>query len=506
MEYAVDVVILGSGFAGALLALILKQIGRTCLVLDRQKHPRFAIGESSTPLADMALRHLARQYHLPRLAPLAKYGEWLNIYPQVMRGLKRGFSYFQHQPGCAFAAHADHASELLVAASENDASADTHWLRSEVDAFFAREVVAAGIPLLEEMHVTLIACERNEWRVEGVRHDQPLRIQAQFVVDGTGEGGLLARFLGIADQNSRLKTNSRALYAHFVDTIPWRRYLAESAPRALADHPFDCDRAALHQVLDGAWMWQLRFDSEVLSAGFAIDAARHPLDESLTPGQEWDQWMARYPSVRRQFEAAKIIAPAQGLRRTGRLQRLASQIAGENWALLPHTAGFIDPLHSTGIAHTLFGVRRLAHILEAHWQSAALPAQLKSYADCVRAEIMFIDRIVANCYQALPDFELFVAASKLYFVATIACEQAFAAGNSAGSAMYLCAQDERLQQAVHAAAARLPALTFAAGPRSISQRDNFFAALQRELSAFFAAGLFDRAQQNMHRHTRAEKV
>ena len=70
----VDVAIVGSGFGGSLTALLLSRSGLTSVLVDRASHPRFAIGESSTPNADLTLLAIAREYDLPRLAPLAKYG------------------------------------------------------------------------------------------------------------------------------------------------------------------------------------------------------------------------------------------------------------------------------------------------------------------------------------------------------------------------------------------------------------------------------------------------
>jgi FADH2 O2-dependent halogenase len=61
-----DVAIVGSGFGGALAALFLRQIGRSVVLLERGRHPRFAIGESSTPLANLLLEELADRYGLPR--------------------------------------------------------------------------------------------------------------------------------------------------------------------------------------------------------------------------------------------------------------------------------------------------------------------------------------------------------------------------------------------------------------------------------------------------------
>ena len=55
MRPVYDLAIVGSGFAGSLLAMIARRAGRSVLLLEKGAHPRFAIGESSTPLADFKL-------------------------------------------------------------------------------------------------------------------------------------------------------------------------------------------------------------------------------------------------------------------------------------------------------------------------------------------------------------------------------------------------------------------------------------------------------------------
>jgi tetracycline 7-halogenase / FADH2 O2-dependent halogenase len=67
-----DVALIGSGFAGSLMALALRRQGRSVVLLERGRHPRFAIGESSTPLANLLIEELADRYSLPRLRPLSK--------------------------------------------------------------------------------------------------------------------------------------------------------------------------------------------------------------------------------------------------------------------------------------------------------------------------------------------------------------------------------------------------------------------------------------------------
>ena len=50
-----QVVVVGSGFAGSLIAMIARRLGYTTALIERGRHPRFAIGESSTPLANLLL-------------------------------------------------------------------------------------------------------------------------------------------------------------------------------------------------------------------------------------------------------------------------------------------------------------------------------------------------------------------------------------------------------------------------------------------------------------------
>jgi FADH2 O2-dependent halogenase len=82
-----DVAIVGSGFGGTLTALILRHLGRSVVLLERGHHPRFTIGESSTPLATLLLEELADDYGLPRVRAFSKWGTWRREHPEVACGL-----------------------------------------------------------------------------------------------------------------------------------------------------------------------------------------------------------------------------------------------------------------------------------------------------------------------------------------------------------------------------------------------------------------------------------
>ncbi len=140
-----DVVILGSGFAGSLVALILAKSRLRVALVDRAVHPRFAIGESSTPAADYLLDQLCDSYELDSIRPLCRYGSWIQSYPEIRRGCKRGFSYIWHGSGGEYRPSDSHECELMVAASPADAVADTQWYRPDVDQFFYKQAIEHGV-------------------------------------------------------------------------------------------------------------------------------------------------------------------------------------------------------------------------------------------------------------------------------------------------------------------------------------------------------------------------
>lgn len=515
MDIKFDFAVLGAGFGGSLTALLLDRIGMQVVLIDRGRHPRFAIGESSTPTADFVLRDLCQRFDLPRLEPLTSYGSWQASYPDLVCGVKRGFSYFHHEPGKPFKPRHDHANELLVAASADEFHADTHWLRSDTDAFIAQEVTAAGIPYFDQTHVTLVPTP-DGWQITAQSEvsEKVTRIQTRFLIDATGAAGEVLRVLGVASDRSRLHTNSRAIFAHFRQVPSWKSACHEPFP----DHPFDCDQSAQHHVIDEGWMWQLRFGNGVTSAGFVLDhlAVDPPnLSGHQLPGMsqqssnvgaldEWRILLSRYPSLHNQFQDASLIAPATGLQRTNRLQRMARQMAGSTWAALPHTAGFIDPLHSTGIAHTLIGIERLIDIFEEHWAKSTLTPALQGYETRTRAEFELIDELVSGCYWSRSNFRAFSAHSMLYFAAATAFEHARRSNRDSPESTFLNAANPAFRETIHRLHKQLKTMT-QAGKIGEDDALEYEREVARAIQPFNRVGLCDPAAQNMYAYTVAMK-
>src|ERR1700694_1073516 len=145
MMESYEIAIVGSGFAGSLLARALAVLGYDVVLLARGTHPRLAIGEWSTPLANLSLERLGIRYGLPDCYHLATHGRWLDHFPELRRGLKRGFTYYRHHADQEFANRGLDSERLLVAASPHDSISDSHWLRADVDHHFVSEAIAAGV-------------------------------------------------------------------------------------------------------------------------------------------------------------------------------------------------------------------------------------------------------------------------------------------------------------------------------------------------------------------------
>lgn len=462
MDSTFDIAIFGSGPAGSVLAMTLCRQGFRVLLIERQQHPRFAIGESTTPLGNLILETLGHRYNLPELVSISEYGKWQRDLPHLSCGLKRGFSFFYHQEGKPFSTDTCHVHELLVAASADDATADTHWLRSEVDQYLMERAVVAGATYWDLTRLQSAERTKSTWKLTLQRNGTPETIACQFIVDASGPGGTIQRLLQAHPQEPHAAkpflTRSRSLYNHF-DNMPRWEAILNQAGISTTNHPFPCDQAALHHVFDGGWMWVLRLDNGVVSAGFSLCPDKFPLAAFPTAESEWEAILARFPGIAKQFAGSRTLRPWV---RTGAMQYRSADVVGEGFAQLPHAAYFLDPLFSHGMAHTFLAIERLTLLLGKYrddWQGRSFQAELQQYAVRMQSEMDHIDQLIAGCHASMKDFSAFVAHSMLYFSGAILHEEARRKAasssdpiNAAGDSPlnFLFSQSPLLQQAADA--------------------------------------------------------
>jgi FADH2 O2-dependent halogenase len=478
-----DVAIIGSGFAGALTALILRRQGRSVALLERGRHPRFAIGESTTPLANLLLEELADRWHLPRLRPFSKWGTWRAAYPDIACGLKRGFTFYRHDFGRRFEDDASHARQLLVAASPADHIADTHWYRPDFDHWLVREAVTEGAYYLDELALLQIRFEGAGVVLEGDRHDRAVDVRAQFVIDASGPRGFLVDRLGLAEPATRWLPGTRGLYGHFTGVRRWDALHASDATP-----PYPVDDAAVHHVFPGGWIWILRFANGITSAGAAVTdrlAAELQLHEGAPA---WTRLLERLPSVAAQFADAQPTFPLVYAPRVGCRVR---QVVGPNWALLPSAAGVVDPLLSTGFPLTLLGIQRVTDAL------AGGEPGLADYERQTQAELDATEQIVAALYASMADFELFKRLTLLYFAAASYAEAVRRLGHPERAQGFLLHADPRFGPGMRRIIESVLTIPDASGdPRAARQR--LFADIDRLIEPYDTAGLLDRSRRDWY--------
>ncbi|MFN9719527.1 MAG: NAD(P)/FAD-dependent oxidoreductase, partial [Planctomycetota bacterium] len=394
---------------------------------------------------------------------------------------------------------------MLVSASIDNEHSDTHWLRSDVDQFIFELAVASGVIAYQKCSYTFVAAVApNHWRICGTACHQEVDIEAEFIIDATGSANALLTHLSVPDITHELKTNSRSLFAHFANTQTCDQMLRQ-AGIDVKPFPYLCDDAAVHQVVPDGWMWQLRYDDNSLSAGFMIDqrpsrSQRDAALESSAGPDEWKRRIGRVPFLTEQFRHAHIVRPESGLQSTKRIQRLAACGAGDNWAALTNSVGFIDPLHSTGIAHTLFAVSRLADILMSRDSAAERQSKLFDYSQTLVEEIRCVDELVEGCYQAIPSFRLWCLWGMLYFAAATSMEQQ---RDGSTRVSFLRANDCLFRSMLTEARHRLQETTAFTGDTQARRIESFACWLKSAIAPWNSVGLFDDTCNGLYENTAA---
>ena len=494
-----DILVAGAGFAGSITALILHNLGFKVCLIEKGQHPRFAIGESSTPVADLLLRNLALKYKLPWLQDFSRYGSWQQSHPEIVCGIKRGFSFFKHYPGKDFMTDEHHKNELLVAASSDDIQSDTNWLRADFDAFLVNKVKEYGIDYFDLTEI--VSAKRNAaWAFHVSRFNERNMIHASFFIDATGSSRLPDKLLGIESSSEGFLTNSFAVFSHFNHVPKWAEML-QKAGIPSCDFPYNPDNSALHHILDEGWLWMLRFNDERTSLGFVLDGT-NAFYENLPADRIWNDRMEKYPSIKNIIKDTSLARLPGKIIRSERLQRKIKHCFGPGWVALPHTVGFVDPLFSSGIAHSLAGIEKVIGCINRNRGNEKLLEQnLQEYEKAVFEELKLTDMLVAGCYKTMPYFDLFCAWSMLYFAATIAHEQRRIRQEEPG--YFLNADDPAIRDMVQKSYADL--LKIISHQQPTREEITWFTDLIKErIRPFNTAGLMEPSSKNMYLHTVAK--
>lgn len=388
-----DVVILGSGIAGSILAAILAKHGTKTLMLDKASHPRFAIGEALTSHTERLFSLLSHQYAIPEFNFLSSFDNVSENIPGCSCGFKRSFGFLYHHEG-----ELQSSSERV----QLGVSRSTHLFRQDVDHYLVQVADKYGAKLLS--NVTVVNVDINKQGVV-VELEDGRKIDSNYIIDASGLSSILAKKFGLKEQPTRFKTKSRTMFTHMIDVKNIDDCLLENEEKIM---PWQA--GTVHHVFDGGWMWVIPFNNHehsnnpICSVGLNLNLSHFPKSEDTNPELEFSDFLSKFPTISDQFEDAQSIRPWTA---TNRMQFSSSKCVGERFYILPHASGFIDPIFSTGLIQSLITISPLAALVLQALQRNDYEAKNFAPLETLQQRIFdYYDGIANGTYISFKDFSL----------------------------------------------------------------------------------------------------
>ena len=395
-----NVAIIGAGIAGSMLATILTHEGASVLLIDAATHPRFVIGESTVRHTLRMVRIMAEKYGIEELH---KVGSGDDIRKNVTSqcGEKRHFGFIFHhenQPQ-----NPREANQLVIPPFREGYEA--HLFRQDIDAYLYQAALHYGTVGMQNTRVTDVDVTESGVIVKTDKGDT---FTADYIVDAAGFRSPLAQKFNLRDDPPRARTHSRGLFTHMIDVKDY-----DEVSGNVHGQPEKWFNGTCHHIFDGGWLWVIPFNNHpestnpLVSVGWQLDSRRFPKPTNMTPQEEWDMWLDRFPSIKAQFADAKVVRPWVS---TGRIQYTAKKTVGDRWALLSHSAGFIDALYSRGLANTMDALNSLVTLLLEAIKDGDYRAERFEYLNTLQENnVKHSDLLVWASYVSWRDYDLWNA-------------------------------------------------------------------------------------------------
>lgn len=403
-----DVAILGSGIGGTLLGAILARNGVKVIIFEKDTHPRFAIGESTVPETTQMFSILAKRYSVPEIENLSNYHRVRTCVSSAC-GVKRNFSFVYHRQGEAQRPQESTQFPTLA----RPFGPDIHLYRQDIDAYMLAVAVSYGAVVQQRTSVTDLIFEDKAAWVETNRGE---KYRASYLVDAGGFRSLLAQKFDLRQAPCPMRTRSRSIFTHMVNVIPYEQCGPERRQHGL---PSPLHQGTLHHIFKGGWLWVIPFNNHpdstnsLCSVGLCLDLSLYP-DTALSPEQEFQTIINQFPSIAKQFKNAKAIREWVS---TERIQYSSKQVVGDRFCLLPHAAGFVDPLFSSGLGITLSTVNLLGdRLIKATADGVFSRQRFEDVEMWLQKNLDHYDRLVSCSYIAFSNFDLWNAWHRIWML------------------------------------------------------------------------------------------
>lgn len=392
-----DVAILGSGIGGSVLAAILGRQGFRVLLLEKGTHPRFAVGEAMQPQSSMLLWILGERFDVPEIQNISSTER---ILKHVTRncGVKKTFGFLYHEEG----KRQDPKKAHLLIPPATPLVSESHLFRQDIDHYLVKAAIRYGVVYRDRTDVQDFSLGEDGVVLRTAAGEE---LRARFLVDGSGHKSVVATKLGLRQEVPPLRTQSRTIFTHMIGL---KRYDDTLKPEERPGLSRQWYEGTLHHMIDGGWFWVIRFDnvpgseSPLTSVGLTLDMRKYP-QRDIPPQQEFEEIVARYPSIAAHLEGAEAVRPWVG---TGRLQFAAADSAAPRYFLMSHAHGFIDALYSRGMINTFEQIHAFAPRLIQALRDDDFTVSRFDYPRRLQdAMLQDNDRMVHNSFRAFGHYD-----------------------------------------------------------------------------------------------------
>ncbi|MBD0735044.1 FAD-dependent oxidoreductase [Streptomyces sp. CBMA29] len=403
-----DVLIVGAGLAGSVSAAILARQGKSVVLVDSQTHPRMAIGESMTPQLIEWLHILAVRFDLPELLHLLDHRS-VTEHIGPTHGRKQSFGFVKHDKG-----QEPDPRETTMFVIPKALTQAGHLFRQDTDAYYFHVAARYGATTRQHWRLSDLDFDDDGVTVTGQNGEV---FRARYLIDASGHRSLLAEKFGLREQPARFKHHSRSLFTHYIGVKPFDdvSHHPESL-RPPKNAPWG--GGTLHHLIERGWFWIIPFNNHkgatnpVTSVGLTMDERVYPRPRDISPEQEFEGFLDRYPAVKRQFEGATRVREWVS---TDRLQYSSKESIGYRWCLMSHAAGFLDPLFSRGLSNTFEVVHSLMTRLLPALDDDDFAVERFAYVDRLeRGLLHYNDELVNSAYISFGHFRLWNAVFRVW--------------------------------------------------------------------------------------------
>ncbi len=350
-----DVAIIGGGPAGSIAATVLARLRRRVVVIEKEKFPRFHIGESLLPYSMEALDRLGLREKIDaRFQP--KHGGEITTScgaQSVKFHFKNGFRLKHH---CAYQVE-----------------------RSEFDKVLLDHAAENGAEVREETRVDTFEFGGDETVLAVNSGGQTEKISARYIIDCSGRNTVIGNFFKLKQGYESLKKFS--VYAHY-----------ENVDR---DEGVDGTLIRLIRGRD-RWFWMIPLSPTKMSIGMVMDIADFKAMKK-SPESAMEDCLREQPAISSRMARSERVGPVYS---ASDYSYWNTTLAGERWLLAGDAAGFIDPIFSTGVFLAIrSGEDAAIAINEALKNPARRTAAFRKYERDVRRVMNMYLRFVTNWYK-----------------------------------------------------------------------------------------------------------